>query len=125
MNDLIADALIRIKNGYLAGKDAVDLPYSKLVFSVSQDLKEAGYLSKVEEGDRKITVTLKYDGKSPVLTDVKRISKPGLRVYKGKKELPRVLGGLGVALVSTPKGVMTADKARKEGVGGEILAYVW
>ncbi|KKQ67422.1 MAG: 30S ribosomal protein S8 [Candidatus Daviesbacteria bacterium GW2011_GWA2_38_24] len=125
MNDLIADALIRIKNGYLAGKDAVDLPYSKLVFSVSQVLKEAGYLSKVEEGDRKITVTLKYDGKSPVLTDVKRISKPGLRVYKGKKELPRVLGGLGVALVSTPKGVMTADKARKEGVGGEILAYVW
>jgi small subunit ribosomal protein S8 len=129
MTDPIADALIRIKNGYLAHKDDVILNYSKIIVALCGVLLEQGYIASVKDDEsgvhKKLSVALKYNGKSPAMTDVKRISKPGLRVYKGSKELPRVLGGLGIALVSTPKGVMTDKQARKEGVGGEVLAYVW
>lgn len=139
MNDLVADSLIRIKNGYLSQKDEVLLPYSKLVASICKVLEKENYLEKsqVLKDDKapniqKILVTLKYDSQSdssnkkePVLRDVQRISKPGLRIYKGNKALPRVLNGLGIAIISTPKGVMTDKDARKEGVGGEVLAYVW
>lgn len=127
--DTIADALIRIKNGYLAGKEQVILPYSKLILAVSKVLKKEGYISEFketkEENNLRILVTLKYEGKKAVLSNVVRISKPGLRVYKGNKALPRVLDGIGIAIISTPKGVMTDKDARKEGVGGEIVAYVW
>lgn len=126
ITDPIGDSLIRIKNGYMASKEEVELSYSKLILAIVTVLEKEGYVTKFKaEEQKKIIVNLKYAGRVPALTDVKRISKPGLRVYKGSKELPRVLGGLGLALVSTPKGILTDKQARKEGVGGEILAYVW
>lgn len=128
--DTVGDSLIRIKNGYLAGKDSVVLSYSKVVLSICKLLAKEGYLIEAKEDKKSITVALKYDGathakRKAAVTDVKRISKPGLRVYKSKGSLPWVLNGLGVAIVSTPKGIMTDRQARKEGVGGEIMAYVW
>lgn len=130
--DNVADSLIRIKNSYISGRKEVVLSYSKLIVAICQVLKEEGYLVNFEviKNDKngrsmQIKVVLRYEDKKPVLTDVKRISKPGLRIYKGRNDLPRVLNGLGIAIVSTPKGVMTDKQARKEGVGGEIMAYVW
>lgn len=134
MTDPIADALIRIKNGYMARKNEVVLPYSKLILAICEVLEKEGYVltvKKIEEGKNSLNVTLRYDNSGsfintkPALSEVKRVSKPGLRVYKNKKSLPFVLNGLGIALISTPKGVMTDKQARKEGVGGEVLAYVW
>lgn len=124
--DPIADALIRIKNGYLARKSEVLLSYSKLVSNLCDLLAKKGYIESVEKiGEREIKVVLKYKDRLPVLTDVKRISKPGRRVYMGAKLLPRVLNGMGIAVISTPKGLMTDAEARKEGMGGEIMAFVW
>lgn len=129
MNDLVADALIRIKNGYLSRKEAVSVPYSKLNLAICQLLSKEGYLASAKQDGHAISVQLFYGGssakKEPALSDVKRISKPGLRVYKSKKTLPWVLNGLGIAIISTPKGIMSDAQARKEGVGGEVLAYVW
>lgn len=123
--DPVADALIRIKNGYSVGKVTVNLKFSKLILKLSKLLEEEGYLSGVEESDREIIVTLKYNSRIPALTDIKRVSKPSLRVYKGVKEIHRVLNGLGIAIISTPKGLMTDKDARKLKVGGEVLALVW
>ena len=130
--DTVSDALTRIKNGYLAHKDEVVLPYSKLVLAICEVLKKEGYLETFSEGKngkneniKQIKASLKYAGKKPILTAVRRISKPGLRVYKGKSALPYVLNGLGIAIISTPKGVMTDKEARKIGLGGEVMAYVW
>lgn len=130
--DTVGDTLARIKNGYLAFNTEVVVPYSKLVLAVCKVLVKEGYIEGCqelkEEGKNyitKISVTLKYHDRKPVLTNFKRVSKPGLRVYKGRGMLPFVLNGLGVAIVSTPKGIMTDKEARKEGVGGEIMAYVW
>lgn len=130
--DTVADALIRIKNGYLAYKAEVVLPYSKLIYSICKVLQGEGYIAGVTESTsarnekiKQLAVQLKYREKKPVLSDVKRVSKPGLRVYKAKRMLPYVLNGLGVAIISTPKGIMTDRQARKEGVGGEVLAYIW
>lgn len=126
VTDTIGDSLIRIKNAYLSVKPDAALRYSKIVLSICEVLKKEGYIADVmSDNQREITVTLKYRGKLPSVSNVKRISKPGLRVYKGSSELPRVLGGLGIALISTPKGVLTDKQARKEKVGGEVLAYVW
>ena len=124
--DPIADALIRIKNGYLARKSEVLVSYSKLVSNLCDLLAKKGYIESVEKiGEREIKVVLKYKDRLPVLTDVKRISKPGRRVYMGAKLLPRVLNGMGIAVISTPKGLMTDAEARKGGLGGEIMAFVW
>ncbi len=123
--DPVADALIRIKNGYSVGKKSVELRYSKLILKLMDLLKEEGYLNGVEQKERQIIVSLKYSSRKPAITDIKRISKPSLRVYKGVSEIPSVLNGLGIAVVSTPKGLMTGKKARKEKVGGEILAFIW
>lgn len=123
--DSVADALIRIKNGYLARKSEVTLSYSKLVISICKLLLKEGYLSEIKQEKNQLVVTLKYENRQCAVTDVKRVSKPGLRVYKNKKSLPYVLNGLGIAIISTPKGIMTDKQARKEGVGGEIMAYVW
>lgn len=125
VNDLVADSLIRIKNGYMSRKPEVVLYYSKLVLTITRLLVQEGYVSSVREEAGKVIVALKYENRKPVMTDVRRISKPGLRVYKGKNALPWVLEGMGIAIVSTPKGVMTDKRARKEGVGGEVMAYVW
>lgn len=130
--DTVADALTRIKNGYMASKEVVLLPYSKFVKSICEVLQNEGYIagfkevaSEKNEKFLNLAVDLLYKDRKPVLSEVKRVSKPGLRVYKNKQRLPYVLNGLGVAIVSTPKGVMTDRQARKEGLGGEIVAYVW
>lgn len=123
--DGVSDALIRIKNGYMANKREVRVKHSKLTLNICQLLLKEGYIENLKQDEREIVVNLRYNGKNPALTDVKRVSKPGLRVYKGVKLLPRVLGGLGVAIVSTPKGLMTDKEARKLGVGGEVMAEVW
>lgn len=123
--DPVADALIRIKNGYQVGKATVTIRFSKLILKLAKLLEKEGYLSEVEQKSQEIIVTLKYRSRVPVLTDIKRVSKPSLRVYKGVKDLPRVLNGLGIAIISTPKGLMTDRQARKLKVGGEVLALIW
>ncbi len=128
--DPIADMLTRIRNANDAYHDKVDMPASKMKAAMLAILKDEGFIRNVEEievdGHTRLRATLKYGAnREKVIKGLKRISKPGLRVYAGKEELPRVLGGLGIAIVSTSKGVMTDKKARKEGLGGEVLAYIW
>ncbi|MCH4153640.1 MAG: 30S ribosomal protein S8 [Saccharofermentans sp.] len=129
ITDAIADMLTRIRNAGNAGHATVDIPQSNLKKSVAQILLDEGYIESFEcvEGNTQgiIKVTLKYSGRKHVISGIKRISKPGLRTYADKENLPRVLGGLGIAIISTSKGVMTDKKARQAGVGGEVLAYVW
>ncbi|MCH4178918.1 MAG: 30S ribosomal protein S8 [Megasphaera sp.] len=128
MTDPIADMLTRIRNANSAYHDKVEMPASTMKAAVLDILKEEGFVKNYEtvnEG-KMLKVTLKYgSNKEKVITGIKRISKPGLRVYAGKEELPRVLGGLGIAVISTSKGVMSDKKARKLGLGGEVIAYVW
>ena len=131
MTDPIADMLTRIRNANTAKHDTVDVPASKMKEAIANILLEEGYIKAVdtvEEGKFKtIRITLKYgkDKNEKIITGIKRISKPGLRVYAGKDELPKVLGGLGVAIISTNKGVLTDKQAREAQVGGEVLAFVW
>lgn len=125
VSDSIGDALIRIKNGYRVGKESVSQPYSKLIIKIMKLLQKEGYIDSVEEKNHEVFVSLKYINRQPALTDLKRISKPSLRVYKGVNELPRVLSGLGIAIISTPKGIMTDKEARKKHLGGEVMALVW
>ena len=131
MSDPIADMLTRIRNANTAKHDTVDVPASKIKVSIADILVKEGYVAKydiVEDGNFKnIRITLKYgaDKNEKIITGLKRISKPGLRIYAGKDELPRVLGGLGIAILSTNQGVITDKEARKLQVGGEVLAFVW
>ena len=131
MSDPIADMLTRIRNANTAKHDTVDVPSSKMKLAIAQILLEEGYIRKydvIENGSFKnIHITLKYgeDKNDKIISGIKRISKPGLRVYAGKEDLPRVLGGLGVAIISTNQGVVTDKKARELQVGGEVLAFVW
>ena len=131
MSDPIADMLTRIRNANTAKHDTVDIPASKMKIAIADILVNEGYIAKydiVEDGAFKtIRVTLKYgvDKNDKVITGLKRISKPGLRVYANCEELPKVLGGLGTAIISTNQGVITDKEARKAGVGGELLAFVW
>lgn len=128
--DVIADMLTRIRNAASAKHETVDIPASRLKKRIAEILAEEGYIKGFTEIDDKkqgiIRITLNYtENKRNVISGIKRISKPGLRVYAGKDELPKVLGGLGIAIISTSKGVMTDRAARKEGVGGEVLAFIW
>lgn len=123
--DNVADTLIRIKNGYLVSKPIVTVRFSKLNMAICQLLKKEGFIAECQKEENGILVTLKYSGREAALTDVKRVSKPGRRVYKGAKFIPKVLNGLGVAIVSTPKGLMTDKQARKSKLGGEVMAEVW
>ena len=131
MSDPIADMLTRIRNANTAKHDTVDVPSSKMKLAIAEILLEEGYSKKyevIEDGNFKtIHITLKYgaDKNEKIISGIKRISKPGLRVYAGKEELPRVLGGLGIAIISTNQGVVTDKKARELQVGGEVLAFVW
>ena len=129
ITDAIADMLTRIRNAGNAGHPTVEVPASNLKKAIAQILLDEGYIESfdVAEDNKQgmINITLKYSGKKHVISGIKRISKPGLRDYADKDNLPNVLGGLGIAIVSTSKGVMTDKKARKMGVGGEVLAYVW
>ena len=128
--DPIADMLTRIRNANSAKFKTVDIPASKMKRSIAQILFDEGYIKEVEDiqdsNQGIIRVSLKYTDKGKnVISGLKRISKPGLRIYAAKDELPRVLNGLGIALISTSKGIMTDKQARTEGVGGEVLAYIW
>ncbi|MEG1877636.1 MAG: 30S ribosomal protein S8, partial [Lachnospiraceae bacterium] len=129
--DPIADMLTRIRNANTAKHDTVDVPMSKMKLAIAKILLDEGYIKKydiIEDGEFKtIHITLKYgaDKSEKIITGLKRISKPGLRVYANKEELPKVLGGLGVAIISTNEGVVTDKEARKLNVGGEVLAFVW
>ncbi|TCJ98728.1 SSU ribosomal protein S8P [Volucribacter psittacicida] len=127
MQDPIADMLTRIRNGQAANKVAINMPSSKLKVAIANVLAEEGYIEsfKVLEGVKpELEITLKYFQGKPVVESIQRVSRPGLRIYKRKDELPRVMGGLGVAVVSTSKGVMTDRAARQAGLGGEIICYV-
>ena len=131
VNDTIADMLTRIRNANTAKHDTVDVPASKMKLAIAQILLDEGYIKKfdvVDEGSFKtIHITLKYgaDKNEKIISGIKRISKPGLRVYAGKEDLPKVLGGLGIAILSTNQGIITDKQARKLQVGGEVLAFVW
>ena len=130
MNDPIADMLTRVRNANSAGKQTVSMPSSKKLVEIARIMQEEGYVAgyEVVEGEPRATleITLKYgEKKAKTIRGIKRISKPGLRIYAGKDELPRVLGGLGTAVISTSKGVMTDREARKMNIGGEVLAFVW
>lgn len=127
MQDPIADMLTRIRNGQAARKETVTLPSSKLKVAIAKVLKEEGYIesySTTDSAKPELTITLKYYQGKAVVESIKRVSRPGLRIYKGKDNLPTVMGGLGIAIVSTSKGVMTDRLARKEGLGGEIICFV-
>lgn len=130
MNDPIADMLTRIRNALTARHDTVTLPASNMKKAIAKILLDEGYIKSVDYIDDglqgQIKIVLKYaEGKQSVINGLKRISTPGLRVYARSEELPKVLGGLGIAIISTSKGVMTDKEARKAGVGGEVLAYIW
>ncbi len=131
ITDTIADMLTRIRNASSAKHDSVDIPASNMKKAIAQILVDEGYVKNyqvIEDGKQgTIRITLKYQGasKTPVLMGLRRVSKPGLRIYSSSEDMPKVMKGIGTAIVSTSKGVMTDKKARKENVGGEVLAFVW
>lgn len=133
ISDPVGDMLTRIRNALMIGRIEVEIPHSKLKFEIARILKDEGYIEGYTVGEETpapmIHVTLKYYGarreRRPVITHLERVSKPGRRVYSQRQELPRVMSGMGIAIVTTPKGVMTAQQARRAGVGGEVLCYIW
>jgi small subunit ribosomal protein S8 len=128
MSDPIADMLVRIRNAQLVGHTEVSMPASKIKASIAQVLKDEGYIEdfalRDQEGKAFIEIGLKYYAGKPVIEKLERVSRPGLRIYKGRDDIPRVMNGLGVAIVSTSKGVMTDRRARETGIGGEVLCVV-
>ncbi|MBD1904505.1 30S ribosomal protein S8 [Trichocoleus sp. FACHB-90] len=130
-NDTIADMLTRIRNANMARHQTTEIPATKMTKSIAQVLKAEGFIADFEEVgegiERHLLVSLKYKGKNrqPIINTLKRVSKPGLRVYSNRKDLPRVLGGIGIAIISTSSGIMTDRDARRQGVGGEVLCYIW
>ena len=128
MSDPIADMLTRVRNAQLVQKSAVKMPSSKVKIAIAQVLKDEGYIEgfsvRSEGGKSELEIELKYYAGRPVIERIERVSRPGLRVYKGRDAIPQVKNGLGVAIVTTPQGVMTDRKARQNGVGGEVLCYV-
>jgi small subunit ribosomal protein S8 len=126
MTDPIADLLTRIRNGNLAGKTSVDAPFSNIKAEIARILKTEGFINNYSQNDRNLRIYLRYtDDGERVITEIKRISKPGCRVYCNKDNLPKVLNGLGIAIISTSKGVLTDREARQASVGGEVLCTVW
>mgnify|MGYP000002530491 FL=1 len=131
VNDTISDMLTRIRNANMVKHQIVEIPFTKISLGICLILKEEGFIEDfdiyLEKSRKNLLILLKYKGKSrePVITAIQRVSKPGLRVYRNAKKLPRVLANLGIAIVSTPQGLMTNLKAKKLGVGGEILCYIW
>ncbi|MDJ0713445.1 MAG: 30S ribosomal protein S8 [Prochloraceae cyanobacterium] len=129
--DTISDMLTRIRNACLVGHSTTIVPTTRMTRSIAKVLKEEGFIDSYQESGEGITkhlvISLKYKGKNrqPIIKTLKRVSKPGLRVYSNRKELPRVLGGIGIAIISTSRGIMTDREARRQGVGGEVLCYVW
>ncbi|AFY78697.1 MAG: 30S ribosomal protein S8 [Hydrococcus sp. C42_A2020_068] len=129
--DTISDMLTRIRNACAVRHPTTQVPITKMTRSIAKVLKDEGFIEDYEEVgegiNKQLVISLKYKGKNrqPLITTLKRVSKPGLRVYSGSKDLPRVLGGIGIAIVSTSKGIMTDREARKQKVGGEVLCYIW
>ncbi len=130
-NDTIADMLTRIRNSCMARHETTKVPATKITRSIAQVLKDEGFIAEYEEAGegikKELVISLKYKGKNrkPIINALKRVSKPGLRVYSNSKDLPKVLGGIGIAIISTSSGIMTDRQARSAGVGGEVLCYVW
>ena len=128
MSDPIADMLTRIRNAQMVDKAVATMPSSKLKVAIAQVLKDEGYIDgfavRANDGKAELDIPLKYYAGRPVIERIERVSRPGLRIYKGRDDIPHVMNGLGVAIVTTPKGVMTDRKARATGVGGEVLCYV-
>jgi small subunit ribosomal protein S8 len=125
-NDPVADLLTRVRNAAVARHETVSIPTSRMKAEVARILRDEGYISGYEQPNaRELVLRMKYIGKTPAVAGLRRISKPGLRVYARKDEMPRVLGGLGVAIISTSSGLMTGREAERKGLGGEVLAYVW
>ena len=128
MSDPIADLLTRIRNAQMVSKATVSVPSSKVKIAITQVLKDEGYIDgfavREDSGKSQLEIALKYYAGRPVIERIERVSRPGLRIYKGRDAIPQVMNGLGVAIVTTPKGVMTDRKARQTGVGGEVLCYV-
>lgn len=131
VNDTIADMLTRLRNANMARHQTTKIPATRMNRRIAQVLQDEGFIAEIEEvGEgvqRELVIALKYKGKNrrPIITALKRISKPGLRVYSNHKDLPRVLGGIGIAIISTSHGIMTDREARRQGIGGEVLCYVW
>jgi small subunit ribosomal protein S8 len=129
VNDPIGDLIIQIKNASMAGKQAIVLPYSRMKHAVATILEKEGYVGRVgkagEMPKQSLSVEIKYEEGIPVITGLKRVSKPGLRWYVNKKEIPTVVGGMGIAILSTPQGIMTGKEAKKRGIGGELLCTIW
>jgi small subunit ribosomal protein S8 len=131
VTDTISDMLTRIRNAHMVKHQIVQIPSTKISFAIAEILKEEGYIEDfenyIEDGKKYLLISLKYIGQSrkPVISKIERMSKPGLRVYSSSKELPRVLENLGIAIISTSKGVMTNLKAKELGIGGEVLFYIW
>ena len=129
VHDPIGDLLIQIKNASLAGKHTIDVPYSRVKMEVALILSKEGYVGKVEKTGTApkhiIHIAIAYRGEVPAITDVRRMSKPGLRLYVNRSSIPNVVGGLGIAVVSTPEGIMTGEAAKKKGIGGELLCTIW
>ncbi len=128
MTDPIADMIIRIKNAYLANHREVRVPHSRLKEALAKMMSKEGFLGQVntrEDSGKVLVLTLLYKNNQPVLTNLKRVSKPGRRVYVNHTSIPRVLGGLGITIVSTPQGLMTGHQAKKSGIGGEVLCAIW
>ena len=129
VTDPIADLLTRVRNAAMARHDSVMIPASKMKIPIAKILKDEGFIADYAiikgEPQRMIKITLKYIDKQPAFIGLERVSKPGLRIYSGKKEIPRVYGGLGIAIISTSKGLMTGQEAWKKNIGGEVLCYVW
>lgn len=126
VNDPVGDMLTRVRNAVTARHESAEMPTSRMKVEIARILKAEGFISGYESNPTSLTVRLKYiGGKTPAVTGLRRISKPGLRVYARKTEMPRVLGGLGIALVSTSAGIMTGREAERRSLGGEVLAYVW
>jgi small subunit ribosomal protein S8 len=131
VNDTISDMLTRIRNANMVKHQIVEIPFTKISLAIGLILKEEGFIEDfniyLEKSRKNLLILLKYKGKSrePVITTIQRVSKPGLRVYRNAKKLPRILADLGIAIVSTPQGLMTNLKAKKLGIGGEILCYIW
>ncbi|MCX5992813.1 MAG: 30S ribosomal protein S8 [Chloroflexi bacterium] len=129
VTDPIADLLTRVRNAAMARHDSVNIPASKVKIVIAKILKDEGFIADYSiikgEPQRTIKITLKYIDKQPAFIGLERVSKPGLRIYSGKKEIPRVYGGLGIAVISTSKGLMTGQQAWKKNIGGEVLCYVW
>jgi small subunit ribosomal protein S8 len=131
VNDTIADMLTRIRNATLARHQTTEVPSTRMTRDIARVLREEGFIADFSESGegvkRNLVISLKYRGKNrrPIINTLKRVSKPGLRVYSNRKELPRVLGGIGIAIISTSSGIMTDRDARRQGLGGEVLCYIW